>query len=734
MMPHDPQSHSEGSHVGDLVPGPWVHPEARPNSPAAQQPHTPAVPSTDVERAEPRQAGPTRVLRASQVVVGRARQLATSPTTRARTRRIKDALKDELVLIGQGVHMVCRRCTVEGQLRRYYEGQNPNGRVRPDMIDKYDKARAELLKYRDAHRAGRYARYGLAGTGVVAEIGWLASLVGLLPSGHVALDLTMLGINAAVALKLRSEGQRLRLETWGSVDGRPALEGGAHTTANDIAAILRDAGILPSSVSSAAEAGLALITPPTAVAGGWEVHVALPPGVVVSKVKKRLAELASALDTIPQKVSVSKLGESERRVAIRVWKELPLSGPGGVSPLVSAPKWDVTKGIPLGVDIDGERVSVDIVKALHGLMCAGTGGGKTASARLFALAFVLDPTADLHILDGKPDGAWAAYAPHCGEYVEVQEAGDLERAAVALERLVDDMRDRMARKARGEKLPFSLIILDEFQEITGKLSGAGMGADSPKARARAALDTLARRARSANMRLLLATQQFDGQTLDAGVEANLMWRWCGSVPTSDMSRATLGPRVAALGLDASRDLVAGDQVGVGYLVAPGLGSTPPLVKSDFASDEDVAEVCARVLAEKGGTASAPVVDEHQERDHADEVIDVEIDREADLMEALASWLVAEHVADDTEIPSGQLWKRVVEPYAESVWPDGDRPSYARSIRGFGDWLAKNGVPKIEGKTPKRRAGDIYEAAARMVGGNVTGDDDQQFPGELRAVR
>src|SRR5690606_8631668 len=252
--------------------------------------------------------------------------------------------------------------------------------------------------------------------------------------------------------------------------------------------------------------------------------------------------------------------------------------------------------------------------------------------------------------------------------------------------------------------------------------------------ARAALDTLARRARSANMRLLLATQQFDGQTLDAGVEANLMWRWCGSVPTSDMSRATLGPRVAALGLDASRDLVAGDQVGVGYLVAPGLGSTPPLVKSDFASDEDVAEVCARVLAEKGGTASAPVVDEHQERDHADEVIDVEIDREADLMEALASWLVAEHVADDTEIPSGQLWKRVVEPYAESVWPDGDRPSYARSIRGFGDWLAKNGVPKIEGKTPKRRAGDIYEAAARMVGGNVTGDDDQQFPGELRAVR
>src|SRR5690606_828109 len=358
-------------------------------------------------------------------------------------------------------------------------------------------------------------------------------------------------------LKLRAEGKRLRAETAGVIEQRAATGDVQSTTADDIAAILRDAGVLPSSVSSAAEAGLALLTPPTAVAGGWEVHVALPPGVVVSKIKKRLAELASALDTIPQKVSISRLGESERRVAIRVWGELPLSGPGGTSPLVSAPQWDVTRGIPLGVDIDGERVSVDIVRALHGLMCAGTGGGKTNAARLLALAFVLDPTAELHILDGKPDGAWAAFAPHCGEYVEVQEADDLERAAVALERLVDDMRDRMARRARGEQLPFSLVILDEFQEITGRLSGAGMGADSPTARARAALATLARRARSANMRLLLVTQQFDGQTRDAGVEANLTWRWCGSGPTPDMSRAALGPRVAALGLDASRDIVPG---------------------------------------------------------------------------------------------------------------------------------------------------------------------------------
>src|SRR5690606_16116870 len=324
-------------------------------------------------------------------------------------------------LIGQGVHMVCRRCTVEGQLRRYYEGNDPNNRLRPDMIDRYDRARAELLRHRDEHRAGRYARYSLAGAGVVAEGGWIASLVDLLPSGHVALDLAMLGINTGVALKLRAEGRRLRAETAGVVEQRAATGDVQSTTADDIAAMLRDAGVLPSSVSSAAEAGLALLTPPTAVAGGWEVHVALPPGVVVSKIKRRSAELASALDTIPQKVSVSKIGESERRVAIRVWEELPLSGPGGTSPLVSAPQWDVTRGIPLGVDIDGERVSVDIVRALHGLMCAGTGGGKTSAARLVALAFVLDPTAELHILDGKPDGAWAAFAPHCGEYVEVQE-------------------------------------------------------------------------------------------------------------------------------------------------------------------------------------------------------------------------------------------------------------------------------------------------------------------------
>src|SRR5690606_32383285 len=226
------------------------------------------------------------------------------------------------------------------------------------------------------------------------------------------------------------------------------------------------------------------------------------------------------------------------------------------------------------------------------------------------------------------------FAPHCGEYVEVQEADDLERAAVALERLVDDMRDRMARRARGEQLPFSLVILDEFQEITGRLSGAGMGADSPRARARAALDTLARRARSANMRLLLVTQQFDGQTLDAGVEANLTWRWCGSVPTPDMSRAALGPRVAALGLDASRDIVPGEQVGVGYLVAPGLGTVPPLVKADLASDEDIEAVCARLLAERanpsGPAGAGPAGDEGQQGPRLVSVPGMSSDSEPDL--------------------------------------------------------------------------------------------------------
>src|SRR5690606_13344704 len=224
--------------------------------------------------------------------------------------------------------------SLEGQLRHFYEGNNPNGRVRADQISEYRKERAELLKYRDEHRAGRYARYGLAGAGVVAEGGWIASLVDLLPSGHVAIDLVMIGANLAAGVKLRTEGQRLRAETAGVIEQRAATGDVQSTTADDIAAILRDAGVLPSSVSSAAEAGLALLTPPTAVAGGWEVHVALPPGVVVSKIKKRLAELASALDTIPQKVSISRLGESERRVAIRVWGELPLSGPGGTSPLV----------------------------------------------------------------------------------------------------------------------------------------------------------------------------------------------------------------------------------------------------------------------------------------------------------------------------------------------------------------------------------------------------------------
>src|SRR5690606_36468340 len=128
--------------------------------------------------------------------------------------------------------------------------------------------------------------------------------------------------------------------------------------------------------------------------------------------------------------------------------------------------------------------------------------------------------------------------------------------------------------------------------------------------------------------------------------------------------------------------------------------------------------------------------EDQADEHPD-VIDVEIDRETDLMDQLATRLIADHVSDDKGIPTGKLWTSVVKPYAASVWPDtpADKlPTFVRSLRGFGDWLAKNGVQKTGGKNPTRRAGDIYEAAARMVGENVGDGDDQQFPGDLRAVR
>lgn len=751
MMPHDHAHHSEGTPVGDLVPGPWTPPQPQPTPavPAtpqitAPQPQATAPmpqPSTDVEHVKPRQAGPTRVLRASQVAVGRARQLATSPTTRDRTRRITAALKNEVLLIGQGVHMVCRRSTLEGQLRHYYEGNNPNGKVRADQIAEYRRERKELKAERRERWAIRTAGYAAAGAGVVAEGGWLASLVGVLPSGHVALDLTMLGINAAAAVKLRSEGKRLRAETAGVIEQRAAAGDVHATTADDIAAILRDAGVLPSSTTTAAEIGLSLLAPPSALpeGQGWEVRVMLPSGVVVGKIKKRIAELASALDTSPAKLTITKVDDSEARARIRVWSDYPMSGMGAPSPLVTAPRWDLTTGVPLGRDIDGHPITLDLLAGMHGLMCAGSGGGKTATARLVALAAVLDPTAELHVIDGKPDGAWSPFRELCATYREVLDEDEISDAADALEGIVSHLKARMERRARGEDVGgMAVVIVDEFQELTGKLSGQGMKPDQPRPRVRAALERISRLGRSAGVRLILATQQFDGQTLDAGTEASLLWRWVGKVPNRDMSRAALGDAAAAFGIDANRDIVAGEQVGVGYLVAPGVGTVPPLVKSDWASDEDVTGVCARVLAEKAGTApaAAPVVDEHQERDDED-VLDVEIDREADLMETLATWLINEHVSDDTGLPTSTLWAEVVQPYAASVWPGKEGkelPTFVRSMRGFGDWLAENGVPKIEGKTPKRRAGDIYAAAARMVGGNVTEAGDQPFPGDLRAVR
>lgn len=544
---------------------------------------------------------------------------------RARLSRLDDhkrvrSLRADAALVGDGLRgrQLARR--EREQLAEYRHNGDPSQPVREDLRSHYERAkdRQERAADEDDMSMADAIRYGSWGVFGVCELVFCAWLIGGLSGGYWMLGLLVCVANIVAApllwRRLRREGQtyRAKLAAW-QRGASPSEDAEGDHSAASLTGVFAQAGILR-------EGGpkLSLAEPVSSDHRSFTARVVLPGGVTVGMVRGKLDKLASAFDVYPQQIQIGS-GESERRLVLRVFRELPFTGEPVPSPLIGSEGRSLAAGVPIGADINGEPVTLSLAKGRHGLVVASSGNGKTVLLQNIASAAVLDTAATLTVLDGKPDGSYTEYRSLCFGYVTTAQDDPLARAADLLEKLCERMDDRLTRAENGTPPEGDdVIILDEFQEWTGSLSGGGMGKGEPKPRIRAALDRLARRGRSARMRLVLASQDYDGRQLDDAILTNIGWRAVGYAP-SDMSKQALGDLAKRFGLDTSVTFV--DEVQTGAAIVAGGGVHPyRAMRSYLQTPRDVKRIVEtgrklRAAAPQAATETAQAGDDSQADQH-----------------------------------------------------------------------------------------------------------------------
>ncbi len=243
--------------------------------------------------------------------------------------------------------------------------------------------------------------------------------------------------------------------------------------------------------------------------------------------------------------------------------------------------------IPLGRDVAGQSVAVDISQMPHLLIAGTTGSGKSVAIAAITTALVLDNAPDavkLVLLDPKMvELSRFNGLPHLVGPVETEQerivgvlrwcTREMDRRYKLLEeysaRNIDAFNARMGRRKQGERLPHMVILVDEvgdlmmnFQEDTER-----------------ALIRLAQMARAVGMHLVVATQRPSVDVLTGLIKANFPTRISFAVASGVDSRVILDT------VGAENLLGQGDML---YLANDAAG--PRRIQGCYVSDEDVRRV------------------------------------------------------------------------------------------------------------------------------------------------
>ncbi len=243
--------------------------------------------------------------------------------------------------------------------------------------------------------------------------------------------------------------------------------------------------------------------------------------------------------------------------------------------------------IPLGRDVAGQAVAVDIGQMPHLLIAGTTGSGKSVAIAAIATALIINNTPDtvkMVMLDPKMvELSRFNGIPHLIGPVETELeriigvlrwcTREMDRRYKLLEahqvRNIDSFNSRLTRRKSGDRLPYIVIMVDEVGDLM---------MSQPEETERH-LTRLAQMARAVGMHLIVATQRPSVDVITGLIKANFPTRISFAVASGIDSRVILDT------VGAENLLGQGDML---YLANDAAG--PRRVQGCFVSDEEVRAV------------------------------------------------------------------------------------------------------------------------------------------------
>lgn len=411
---------------------------------------------------------------------------------------------------------------------------------------------------------------------------------------------------------------------------------------------------------------------------GTRILVDLPYGRTFGEATTVHGKIASGLDVAGSQVFLERDPSSNRRVRMWIADRDPLALPAGRTPLLrnaaQLRPTDIWRPAPLGLDERGNLVTLDMLWVSI-LVGAQPRQGKTFTARALALYAALDPYVQLTVFDasGKPDWRkFALVADRFGFGLAVTRDGDpAEMLLDALREIKADVQDRYQRLSElpvticpegkltreiardpAYRMPFRLIVLDEFQEYL-------VGADKETNKEIAALLVyLVKVAPAAGVSLLDATQKPSGIGAgDVGVAFTAfrdqhVVRIALRTASGAVSDMVLGQGSAAEGYNSSTLLPSHK----GVCLLRGATDHTPTVRTYLADAADAERIllAARTLREQAGTLTGMAAGEDVARQVRDVLRDVH-----DVFRAGEAWISWQSIA-------ARLAEQMPEAYADTT--------------------------------------------------------------------
>ena len=326
---------------------------------------------------------------------------------------------------------------------------------------------------------------------------------------------------------------------------------------------------------------------------GDVLDVRVPVGGTVADLEKAAEALAVVLEI--RQVRVRRDPDNARHARVSLIRRDPLAAPAPPWPHAAAERLSLWEPIPVGVDEDGQPVTLTLPER-NVLLGGEPGAGKSAALSLLVATAALDPTVRLYLLDGKlvELAGWAGCAAStAGVYVE--------DANLLLARLRADMDARYlallanrARKVTPESgLPLHLVVIDELAHylLNGERKERALFAELMR--------DLVARGRAAGIIVVAATQKPQHDVIPTALRDLFGFRWALRCSTPQASDTVLGAGWASQGHTAS-DIDSAHR-GVGLLLHE--GGQPIRLRSHYLNDQTLTSIAARAETLRRGVAA-----------------------------------------------------------------------------------------------------------------------------------